>query len=64
MKIIKTEIPDQMFEQLHRLVQAGWFTSQDQIVRQALEKFLHANRPEVLEKHVREDVEWALHGSK
>lgn len=64
MKTIKAEIPDRVFTQLDHLVKEGWFASQEEIVRQALEKFLHVNRPEILEKFVREDVEWALHGSK
>lgn len=64
MKTIRAKIPDQLHRQLEKLAASGWFKSRDAIVEEALRKFLMANRPELLEQFIREDVEWGLRGGK
>jgi hypothetical protein len=34
------------------------------VVEKAMKKFLNSHRPEILEKHILEDVKWALGGGK
>ena len=59
---IETEVPAQLFAQIESLVETGWFQSVDDIVVDALRRFLEAHREELMEGFLREDVEWGLHG--
>jgi Arc/MetJ-type ribon-helix-helix transcriptional regulator len=64
MKHLKFDIPDQLYRQMDTLVKQGWFRDQEEILNLALRKFLNSNRPELLERFFREDIEWGLSGGK
>lgn len=59
---IETEIPAQLFAEMRTLVDSGWFRSIDDVVLDALRRFLEAHREELMEAFLREDVEWGLRG--
>lgn len=59
---IETEIPVQLFAEMQTLVDTGWFRSLDDVVLDALRRFLDSHREELMEGLLREDVEWGLHG--
>jgi Arc/MetJ-type ribon-helix-helix transcriptional regulator len=59
---IETEVPVQLFAEMQSLVESGWFRSVDEVVLDALRRFLDAHREELMEGFLREDVEWGLHG--
>lgn len=59
---VQAEIPGQMMSSLHGLVQAGWFRSVDEILVEALRKYLDGHRAEWMEECLQADVEWGLHG--
>jgi Arc/MetJ-type ribon-helix-helix transcriptional regulator len=59
---IETEVPAQLFAEMQSLVESGWFRSVDEVVLDALRRFLEAHREELMEGFLREDVEWGLHG--
>lgn len=59
---IETEVPTQLFAQIESLVETGWFQSVDDIVLDALRRFLESHREELMEGLLREDVKWGLHG--
>lgn len=59
---LQTEIPLTLFTQAQRLVEAGWFLSMDDLVLDALRRFLEAHRAELLEEFIWQDVEWGLSG--
>ncbi len=63
MKAIQAKVPDQLYRQIDLLVKEGWFPSHEFVIEQALRRFLESHRPELMEKFIREDVEWGLHGS-
>ncbi len=63
-KTIKAEIPEQVYRQLDRLVTEGWFKSQEDVVEEALRRFLSTHQPELMEQFLREDVEWGLRVGK
>jgi hypothetical protein len=63
MKTLKAEIPDQLFRQMDSFKQ-GWFRDQADIINQALRRFVDSHRPELMEKYILEDVEWALRGKE
>lgn len=60
MKTIQVELPDKVDNELDAMVQAGWFHSKDEIVRQALIEFVRRNQLELQERFQHEDIAWAL----
>lgn len=64
MKTIEAKIPDQLYQMLQTLVAQGWFLKEEDVIEQALRKFLQTYTPELMEQFIREDVEWGLHGKE
>ena len=64
MKTIKTEIPEQLYKKALALVKEGWFRDEIDIFSEAIRRFLDTHRPELMEKFIRDDVEWGLHGHR
>jgi len=62
MKTIQTEVPEQLYKKAQMLVEEGWFRDEQDIFSEAIRRFLDAHRSDLMEKFVREDVEWGLHG--
>lgn len=62
MKTVETKIPDRLDRAIDALVERGWFSTRDEVVQQAIRRFLDAHQPDLLETFVREDVEWGLRG--
>ncbi|MBW1746314.1 MAG: CopG family transcriptional regulator [Deltaproteobacteria bacterium] len=62
MKTIQTEVPEQLYKKAQILVKEGWFRDEQDIFSEAIRRFLDAHRSDLMEKFVREDVEWGLHG--
>jgi Arc/MetJ-type ribon-helix-helix transcriptional regulator len=62
MKTIEVEIPDGLDEAIEALVRQGWYSTRDQILEEALRRFVEAHQPDLMERFVREDVEWGLRG--
>lgn len=59
MKTLKIEVPEALAAELEELVAAGWFTSEEEIGRLALEELVRRRPFELQERFQREDVEWA-----
>ncbi|MEA2562071.1 MAG: hypothetical protein QOH06_3575 [Acidobacteriota bacterium] len=59
---IEAEIPAQLFAEMQSLVNTGWFRSVDDVVLDALRRFLDSHREELMEGLLREDLEWGLRG--
>jgi Arc/MetJ-type ribon-helix-helix transcriptional regulator len=62
MKALDIKIPDKVNREIDALVERGWFLNRDQVVQEAIRRFLDAHRPELMDKFIREDVEWGLRG--
>jgi type II secretory ATPase GspE/PulE/Tfp pilus assembly ATPase PilB-like protein len=63
LKTIKAQISVEIDRQIDELVEQGWFPSRQHIIELALRKFLSSHRPELLERFIREDIEWGLRGA-
>jgi Arc/MetJ-type ribon-helix-helix transcriptional regulator len=61
---VQTEVPLGLFAEAQKLVDAGWFRSMDDVMIDALRRFVESHRAELMEAFVREDVEWGLHGEE
>jgi Arc/MetJ-type ribon-helix-helix transcriptional regulator len=62
MKTVETKIPDQLDRSIDALVERGWYPTREEVIREAIRRFLQAHQPELLEQFVREDVAWGLRG--
>jgi metal-responsive CopG/Arc/MetJ family transcriptional regulator len=64
MKTVQTKIPDKLYREAESLVREGWFRDEGELLSEALRRFLDTHRPELMEKFIRDDVEWGLHGKE
>ena len=60
MKTIHVELPDKLAAELEAYVRAGWFGSEGDVIRAALADFVRHHRLELLERFMRDDIEWAV----
>lgn len=59
MKTIQVELPEKLAAEIEHYVEGGWFGSEGEVVRVALAELVRRNRPELLERFLREDIQWA-----
>ena len=59
---IHAKLPEKLIEQAREFVRAGWATDLDQLMADALRRYLESHSAELAETFVREDVEWGLYG--
>lgn len=60
---LEAEVPQRLLGEMEALVAAGWFRSLDEIVVDALRRFVESHRGELMDELIREDVEWGLRGA-
>ncbi|MFQ4136199.1 hypothetical protein PGN35_007740 [Nodosilinea sp. PGN35] len=59
---MQAEVPTSLVTQAQRLIDAGWFGRMDDILLDALRRFLDSHRDELMEDFIRQDMEWGLEG--
>ena len=64
MQTLHAVLPDHLYREATMLVKEGWFRDEQELIREALQRYLDAHRPELMEQFIREDVEWGLHGDE
>jgi len=64
MKMIHTEVPEQLYKKATALVEESWYRDEKEVFSEAIRRFLEAHHPELMERFLREDVEWGLHGNE
>ena len=62
MKLIETEFPDQLYQEVEELVRQGCFVSDADLVREAVRRYVESHRPDLEGRFIREDIEWGLRG--
>lgn len=62
--VVQTEIPANLVLQATKLVEAGWFRSLDELMQDALRRFLETHRAELMEEFLRQDVAWGISGDE
>jgi Arc/MetJ-type ribon-helix-helix transcriptional regulator len=60
MKAINVELPDKLAAEIEAYVRAGWFGSEGEVIRAAVADFVRRRQIELLERFMRDDIEWAL----
>jgi Arc/MetJ-type ribon-helix-helix transcriptional regulator len=61
---IQTDVPVRLLTEMQILVEAGWFRDLDELMLNALRRFVESHRAELMERFIREDVEWGLYGDE
>jgi Arc/MetJ-type ribon-helix-helix transcriptional regulator len=62
MATVQTDVPVHLLTEMQMLVESGWFRDLDDLMLDALRRFVESHRAELMERFIREDVEWGLHG--
>ena len=61
---IQMTLPPRLYQQIRTLVAEGWFRDENDLLVEALRRFVEVRRPELMERFIREDVEWGLCGEE
>ncbi len=62
-RTLQADLPESVMREMQSMVDAGWFRSTDELVLDALRRFLDSHRGDLMQDLIREDVEWGLHGT-
>ena len=62
MATIQTDVPVRLLSEMQMLVEEGWFRDLDDLMLDALRRFVESHRAELMERFLREDIEWGLYG--
>ena len=60
---IQAQLPDNLINQAQELVKAGWANNLDDLLADALRRYLESHSLALSEKFILDDVQWGLHGS-
>ncbi|MDO9271112.1 MAG: CopG family transcriptional regulator [Methylobacter sp.] len=60
--LVKTEIPDQLWQQAQNMVDQGWIDNMDALIAEAMRRYIESHQQTISERFIREDIEWGLHG--
>lgn len=61
---ITTELPQELVTQARAFVEEGWAGDFDELMAEALRRYLESHSARLGESFVREDVNWGLHGGE
>lgn len=62
MTTLQAQIPEQLLQQAQYLVNQGWVSNMDELISEAMRRYLESHREALTEQFIREDVDWGLHG--
>ncbi len=60
--LIKANLPPELTSRAQAYVKEGWAAGFDELLADALNRFLESHSAKVSEAFVMEDAEWGLHG--
>ena len=59
---IEVELPPKLADQAISYVEEGWAVSLNELMAEALRRFLDSHDPQVMEQFLKEDIAWGLYG--
>jgi Arc/MetJ-type ribon-helix-helix transcriptional regulator len=59
---VRAELPIRLVAQMESLIDDGWFQNINDLIVDALRRFLETHRSELMEGYIWQDVEWGLRG--
>lgn len=63
MQEITLKVPQNLVHTLDELVNSGWYIDKNEIILLALRNYLRVHSEELMEKFIKEDIEWGLSGT-
>ena len=60
--VIQAELPPELTARAQTYVKEGWATDFNELLADALRRFLESHSARVTESFVMDDVKWGLHG--
>ena len=60
---VEAVLPTRLVAQMRSLVEQGWFPDLDDLIADAVRRYLDTHSPELVENYIWQDVEWGLHGT-
>ncbi len=63
MKTIQAEVPEQLYKKAIHSVKEGWFRDENDIFAEAIRRYLDTHQSDLMEKYIRDDVDWGLRGN-
>jgi Arc/MetJ-type ribon-helix-helix transcriptional regulator len=64
MTCLQIELPDKLAAEIQRLIKAGWFETEQEIIRLALIEFIRRHEAALAEQFQLEDISWAVAQAK
>ena len=61
---VKANLPVRLLSEMESLVREGWFENIDDLIADALRRYLDSHHPDLMERYIRQDVAWGLHGEE
>lgn len=61
--IIQAELPPELTDRARSFVEEGWASDINEVLAEALRRFLDSHSGELAEAMMKDDVNWGLHGS-
>ena len=62
--VVQIEVPEGMLVIAQTLVSVGWFRNLDELISDALRRFLESHQADLMEEFIRQDVEWGLRSNE
>tara|TARA_Y100000031_G_C7972344_1_gene270949 strand:+ start:303 stop:494 length:192 start_codon:yes stop_codon:yes gene_type:complete len=59
---VPTKLTERLVLEAEELIKEGWYANKSELIRDAVRDLISKTKMERLEKAIKEDVEWALHG--
>ena len=59
---IQAELPPELVKRAQAFVGEGWAGDLDELLAEALRRYLESHASQLSEHFLRQDVEWGLHG--
>jgi len=60
MKTIKVALPAKLKLEAQKYIKSGWFADEGDLLRTALEEYIRHHRFQLMERFMKEDIDWAL----
>ena len=60
---VEAVLPTRLVAQMESLINLGWFPGMDDLIADAVRRFLETHTPELTEHYIWQDVEWGLRGT-
>lgn len=61
--VIQAELPPELTARARSYVEEGWASDFNELLTDALQRFLESHSARVTESFVRQDVQWGLYGN-